>query len=291
MLIYNGAAGNNDLASSLTTAVAELHPFIDELTLLKTKAKGDAERFCSERGETHDLVIIMGGDGTVHECVNGLIHLNHPPEIFILPTGTCNDFARALNIPLKLNAACKVFSDAKAKKVDIGLVNDRAFSNFLGVGLITKASEGTNSDLKGSIGKFSYFLSALQSLQGAAPFSYTLQVDGKTIQDEAVMILAMNGYFLGTTNLYHDQSKLDDGQFDLFIIREAGLGLLKNLFNKATSLEWPEEMEGIDLFQADSFSLDVTNKEEIDIDGEIYLETPAKVSLKNKALTFLSFEE
>ncbi|WP_368504301.1 diacylglycerol kinase family protein [Alkalihalophilus sp. As8PL] len=291
MLIYNGHAGSNDTATLLSEAVAGLSKHITEFTLMKTNEKGDTERLCRERGEQFDLVIIMGGDGTVHEAVNGLIHLEQSPSIFILPTGTCNDFARALNIPLKVKQACEVFQEAMVQSLDIGLVNDRAFSNFFGVGLITRASEGTNDDLKSSIGKFSYFLSAIQSLQTAESFSYSLQLDGKTVEDEAVMILAMNGSFLGTTNLYHEQTKLDDGKLELYIIREAGLALLKNLFNKARSPEWPGEMEGIEFIQADSLQLETSPIEDIDIDGEIYLETPARLSLKQKALPFLVCKE
>ncbi|WEG15383.1 diacylglycerol kinase family lipid kinase [Alkalihalophilus pseudofirmus] len=289
MLIYNGSAGSNDIKASLAEAVEGLESYINELTLMKTLKKGDAETFCLERASQFDLIIIMGGDGTVHECVNGLIKLKESPPIFILPTGTCNDFARSLNIPLKIDAACEAFEEAKMIQSDIGTVNGRAFSNFFGVGLITKASEGTNDDLKQSIGKFSYFVSALQSMQQAAPFSYTLKTKEGVENDEAVMILAMNGHSLGTTSLYHEKSSLTDGLLDIYLIREAGLSLLKNLFNKATSPTFPDEMEGIDFIQTSSFELEIEQKEEVDIDGEIYLETPASVHLDQKSLPFLSF--
>ncbi|ERN53741.1 diacylglycerol kinase family lipid kinase [Alkalihalophilus marmarensis] len=289
MLIYNGSAGSNDIKASLAEAVEGLESYINELTLMKTLKKGDAETFCLERASQFDLIIIMGGDGTVHECVNGLIKLKESPPIFILPTGTCNDFARSLNIPLKIDAACEAFEETKMIQSDIGTVNSRAFSNFFGVGLITKASEGTNADLKQSIGKFSYFVSALQSMQQAAPFSYTLKTKEGIENDEAVMILAMNGHSLGTTSLYHEKSSLTDGLLDIYLIREAGLSLLKNLFNKVTSPTFPDEMEGIDYIQTSSFELEIKRKEEVDIDGEIYLETPAIVRIDQKTLPFLSF--
>lgn len=55
-----------------------------------------------------DIVIVLGGDGTVHECVNGLAPLDRRPILSILPAGTCNDFAQALMIPLNMKQAAEL---------------------------------------------------------------------------------------------------------------------------------------------------------------------------------------
>lgn len=56
---------------------------------------------------SYEIIISLGGDGTLHEVINGIAELNNPPLIGILPDGTCNDFARSLKIPLNLKEAAE----------------------------------------------------------------------------------------------------------------------------------------------------------------------------------------
>lgn len=288
LLIYNGNAGNKEISKNLNQIVGTLAQNIRELTLLQTKKKGDSERYCKERASEFDLLIIMGGDGTVHECINGLMELEDPPIVSIIPTGTCNDFSRSLLIPQTITEAAELIHSGKVESIDIGQCNDRYFSNFFGVGLITEASEATNSNLKSSIGKFSYFISALQSLKKATSFSFSLKTDKEQFEGEAVMILAMNGYFLGTTNLQQDDSKLNNGLLEIYLVRESGLNLIRNMYNKAFSDDWTRDTAGIDLIRASSFELETDEKLDVDMDGEIYLKTPANVSILNKHLKFIT---
>ncbi len=288
LLIYNGNAGKADILSYLGEIVEIIAPNINELTLLQSKEKGDPERYCRWRAGEFDLLIIVGGDGTVHECINGLMEVKNPPVVSIIPTGTCNDFSRSLAITQTSSEAAKLITTGTLQSIDIGKANDRYFSNFFGVGLITEASEGTDSNLKNSIGKFSYFISALQSLKKATPFSFSLKTDKDHFEGEAVMILAMNGYFLGTSNLHLDETKLDDGLLEIYLIRESGLNLFKNMYNKAFSDDWTKETEGIDLIRTTVFHLETDRPLDVDMDGEIYSNTPANVSIVNKQLSFIT---
>ncbi|MCY9389815.1 acylglycerol kinase family protein, partial [Bacillus haynesii] len=72
-----------------------------------TRKKRDAFEFCREIGEDIGQLFILGGDGTVHECINGISRLQTKPDIGILPGGTCNDFSRALRIPQNIEKAAE----------------------------------------------------------------------------------------------------------------------------------------------------------------------------------------
>ena len=287
LLIYNGSAGQADIGEQLSTMTRILAPEIGELTLLQTKEKGDAERYCRERAEAVDLLLILGGDGTVHECINGLGALEQPPVVGILPGGTCNDFSRTLGMPQQLVQAAEAVVAGRTLAIDVGVMNDRFFSNFYGIGLITDTSENINSELKGKIGKLSYFLSALQTVRAAESFSFELETDQGTLTGEAVMILVANGGFIGTNQLPDVDNRLTDGLLDVYIIREAGLPLLLELLSQKTSKQWNPESSSIDYLQSSRVTIRTDEPKRADTDGEVYMETPAELSLLPQRLTFI----
>lgn len=291
LLVYNAQAGQakiNDILKEITNVLAAKYQV---LTMVQTVEKGDGERICRERGGVYDHLFIVGGDGTVHECVNGLMEVTEPPVVGILPAGTCNDFSRSLGIPQSIGEAAEVIKAGQTRACDIGSCNKRYFTNFAGLGLITTVSEETNSTLKNSVGKLSYFISALQSLKKADPFSFTLQTaENDKRSGEAVMILAMNGYSLGTANFHLPDSKLDDSLLELYIIQESGLKLLKNMYYKTFIEDWTKEAEGIELIRTSSFLVTTAEKMDIDMDGEIYHTSPASITLLPQKLTFFTNE-
>ena len=287
MLVYNGNAGQRQAAELLGTVTGILAPDIRELVLVQTLEAGDGEKICRERGEEFELVLIMGGDGTVHECVNGLASLSAPPLIGVLPAGTCNDFARSLNLSVELAEAAKQLMQGNRKKLDVGMAGDRVFTNFFGIGLITEASENINSGLKGTLGRLSYFISTLQTVRTAEPFRYRMVWDGGTQQDEAVMIYVSNGRYLGTQALPFSFEALTDGRLDVLIIREAGLPLLKELLSRKEEGEWEPKNDSIQYFQTSFLKLQTDQPMKADTDGEKYLETPADLTIRSRPLEFL----
>ncbi|MFC9777058.1 diacylglycerol/lipid kinase family protein [Paenibacillus chitinolyticus] len=291
ILIHNGSAGQAEAGSKLGAVIGPLAAGVEELTLVQTKEPGDAERICRERGEETNLLLVLGGDGTVHECVNGLAPLADPPVVGILPGGTCNDFSRALYIPQELGRAAEALMQGRTRPVDIGRANDRYFSNFFGIGLITDASVNINPQLKGTIGKLSYFISTLQTAASADPFRFTLEHDSGRADGEAVMLFVANGRFLGTRPLPLAADALYDGVLDVAIIREAGLPLLKELFKIKNFGEWDSEKSSFEFIRTTSLKLTTDQPMQADMDGEIYAHTPASISILDKKLTFLVGEE
>lgn len=290
MLIYNGNAGQQEISSLLGAVTGILAAEIHELVLYGTRERGEGEKVCRERGAEYDLVLIMGGDGTVHECVNGLASLKSPPVIGVIPAGTCNDFARSLNLPVDAAEAAAQLMKDRRQTLDVGWANGRVFANFFGVGLITETSENINPELKGTLGRLSYFISTLQTVRSAEPFRYRLKYDGQQLEDEAVMIYVSNGRYLGTQPLPFAEEALRDGELDVLIIRQAGLPLLKELLSRKEKGAWEPREDSIRYFTASELSLSTDGPLKADMDGEIYLETPAELTVRPRALSFLTGE-
>ncbi|WP_052366225.1 diacylglycerol kinase family protein [Geomicrobium sp. JCM 19055] len=185
-IIYNEHAGqaNDHLSIEQIKAQIESHDF--QLKLCPTSKPGDGERIAKETGKDVDTLFIFGGDGTVHECINGIPSLQNRPNLAVLPGGTCNDFARTLGISMNLEEAIDQVCTGTTKTVDVPKMNDRYFLNFFAVGLIADTSENINEELKATIGRLSYFWSALQTVTNPTYYTYTLTSDDLHLTGEAL---------------------------------------------------------------------------------------------------------
>lgn len=100
---------------------------------------------CLQSGPPPDCVVACGGDGTIQEVVNALMSLreelsDHLPRLGIVPAGRCNDFARALGIPIASEDAANVLASGTARTVDLGSVNGRYFCTVATVGVDAEIS-------------------------------------------------------------------------------------------------------------------------------------------------------
>ncbi|NUU77134.1 diacylglycerol/lipid kinase family protein [Paenibacillus xylanilyticus] len=288
LLIHHNHAGKASRVDAVGTAAGVLAPAVRELVIVRTDESGEGEALCRERGEQFDVVFILGGDGTVHECVNGLADLQNPPLIGVLPGGTCNDFARSLGLSPDVETAARQMLEGHAVSIDIGRANDRVFTNFFGIGLISDTSQNINSNLKGTLGKLSYFISTLQTINNTKPFHYEMEADGKTMEGEAVMIYAANGRFLGTNSLPFAPDALQDGELDVLVIHETGIPLLREILSHKPEGDWQPQNESISYLKASTLKLRTDAPMSADTDGELYMKTPAELSVLAGHLTFLT---
>ncbi|OIK10901.1 YegS/Rv2252/BmrU family lipid kinase [Bacillus sp. MUM 13] len=288
LLIYNQNAGGGKLEKNLGECLPVLSCNIEEFLVIQTKEAGDAERICGEYGEDMDVVFVLGGDGTVHECVNGLSVLNKRPILGILPGGTCNDFSRTLNLPQKIGKAAEEMMSGRIKEVDVGRAGDRYFLNFWGIGLIADTSSNIDEHEKNLFGKIGYFLSALRTLGDNEPFSFTMEYDGKTIEDEAIMILVLNGKYIGTNLLPFPLIDSQDGVMDIVILKKSNIGVFKELLAmKRMAAESADPDSGVWYLQASDIKIQTSKEMEADTDGEIYLKTPADIQVLQNHLPML----
>lgn len=152
LLIHNGNAGNKHIEKALGAVVPVLSQALDEVIVRQTKKKDDAYYFCQSIDDSVDTVFILGGDGTVHQCINGISALERKPAVGILPGGTCNDFSRVLGIPQNLAKAAEALVSGKNKRRCMS--DERAlFFKFLGDRSDYRNVESNQRNLKSIIGK------------------------------------------------------------------------------------------------------------------------------------------
>lgn len=178
--------------------------------------------------EGFEVVVAVGGDGTTHEVVNGLMSAAEGREagtLGIIPVGSGSDFANTVGVPADLRAACRRLSDGGVRVVDVGRVTlpgqcSRYFDNTVNVGfggIVTIESRKVKR-LRGIALYLPVVLKTVFLYYKAPPL--TIEYDGQALTLPAVMLSVANGPREGGGFLVAPQARPDDGLFDLCIVRE-----------------------------------------------------------------------
>lgn len=224
-----GRAGK--LWPPLLPAVAERFP---GLVVRATRAPGDGEVIGREWAQIYpsSSVIVVGGDGTLHEAVNGLVLAGWRGSLGVIPAGTGNDFARNSGLPLRADQAMAGIGHWVPRPVDLGrirftdqsgIARERLFLNAVSLGVSPRANRLAHSIKTILPGRFSYAISGVLALFLAGRGSYTVRHDGVVVlSGEALNITVANGASFGGGMLISPGSKLDDGVLDQVVIGPVG---------------------------------------------------------------------
>lgn len=279
LLLYNGNAGKDNIDKKLKQTLPVLSMAIKELRVVQTETVEELKEHCKRYAENVELLIILGGDGTIHEVVNAIAPLEKRPIIGILPGGTSNDFSRTLGFPQNLNAAAETIVTGKSMVVDLAKADDNYYLNFWGIGLIADTSENIDADEKSNFGILSYFISSIRTLNQSTNFTYKIQAEDRKEEGEAVLIGVFNGRFIGTRQIALPSIKPDDGKLDVIIVKNSSLASFRELLSIVNPYTEVTEFEEVIHFQTDKIRVETENPMGVDMDGEIYRQTPSEIEV------------
>ena len=202
-----------------------------EVEAIDTERRDHATQICREAaGGNYDLVVAFGGDGTVNEAANGLLGSETP--LSCLPGGATNVFHRTLGIPGDVVDATEhllaLADDFRPRKVDLGMVNDRAFVFSSGVGLDASVVERVDAHprLKARLGPYYYSWAAISTFNRrylVKPPRMTVTVGDETV--DAVTVIAQNSdpftYFGSRPIRVCEDAGLDSGSISVGVLRKA----------------------------------------------------------------------
>jgi diacylglycerol kinase (ATP) len=235
-------------------------------------------------GPTADLVIVCGGDGTVAAAALGAQQAGLP--IGILPLGTANDLARTLALPLDLDAAAEVIARGRTRRIDLGLVNGRAFFNVASVGLSAELARRLTGSEKQRWGRLAYAVGALKVATGARPFRATIErcgASGDRTRVRTLQIAVGNGRYYGGGQVVHAQAQIDDGRLDLYSLSPKAvwkLALLFADFRSGRHGAWDEVLTA----RCTDFWLRTDEPMPVNTDGDLLTETPAHFTVQPEAV-------
>ena len=220
LFLYNTHAGKGLLKSRLA-AVQDALAADWDVTIHPTRGAGDATAVAAARAGEFDRIVCSGGDGTLHEVVAGLMGRENRPEVGYIPAGTTNDFAKNLSLPRGMEAMARVAAAGVPRPVDIGSFNDRYFIYVAAFGAFTEVAYDTPQELKNTFGHLAYVMAGIASLPSITPYHLKLEYDGQTIEDDFFYGMVCNTYSVGgIKNLPTDRVDLDDGLFEVILVRK-----------------------------------------------------------------------
>jgi YegS/Rv2252/BmrU family lipid kinase len=188
----------------------------DEVEIYYTKCAGDAFESAKRYAQKNfDIVVAVGGDGTVNEIAGALINAN--TVLGLVPIGSGNGLARDLHIPLKVCDAVNLLREGKITTIDVCYFNDHPYLCTAGVGYDAAVSKAFAQSHKR--GFLAYLISALKVYIKMKPDVYKLTVDGVETAHKAFDITFANAGQFGNNAYISPLADLHDNLIDVVVIR------------------------------------------------------------------------
>jgi diacylglycerol kinase (ATP) len=238
--ILNPAAGRGraqrawrQVAPALRDAGLTLHTVVEERPQLAIDLAAEAAR------AGVDVIAAVGGDGTIHEVVNGILTSGADPRpaLAIIPGGTGNDFARGVGIPRDPLTAGRLLVHGARRRVDAGQVNDRYFVGIAGVGFDAEVAARVNRWPKWVSGTSVYVAAILYMLIAYRCVPTRLVLDGQAQHLRLFLVAVANTAWYAGGMYMAPPARPDDGVLEVITARDLGkietLGLLPKVFSGA----------------------------------------------------------
>lgn len=222
-LLINPTAGRGAAGRRLPRIVELLESAGIDTRVIESTAVGDVETLAGELVHSGcRQLIVTGGDGSVHEAVNGILAGGGDAALGVIPAGTGNDFAKAASITLDWESATRHLADrivagGDARRIDLGRMNDRYFANGAGIGLDAKVTKIARS-YRVPIGDLVYLLAIFRTmLDDIATPEIRIESDGLDWDGPLTLANVSNGPWIGGMFHIAPMAVNDDGRLELLV--------------------------------------------------------------------------
>ena len=288
LMIVNPTAGKTKSRSPLFDAAAVLSQAGYLLSIHNTAFPGDAAQTAATVGKDYDVVVAVGGDGTLNQVASGLMTLEDRPLLGYLAQGSTNDFAASLQIPSDPAAAAALIAKGLPRKLDIGRWNERCFVYVASFGAFTQASYSAPQSAKNVLGHLAYLLEGVKDLNTLRPYRIRLTADGEVLDGEYLFGAICNSTSIGgLMHLNADQVILDDGKFEMLLIpKPKSPAELPNLILNLLDQEY--SYEGLVFRHVSTIHVETAENLPWSLDGEYAPSTPSiDIVNRQQSLTML----
>lgn len=238
LFIYNPRSGKGVVREQLSYIIEEFSKEDYEIVVHPTIGPRDATRITQEFGDSFNLIVCSGGDGTLDEVVTGMQTGRFTRPLGYIPAGSTNDYAASLGIPRKMTRAARAILEGTVYQCDLGRLNDSYFVYVAAFGAFVEVSYDTPQDMKNLLGHAAYVIKAMQSLNTLK--AYHLRYESAEGSGEGDFLYGMItnsdsvGGFKGITGR---DVTLNDGVFEVNLIRMPALAveypaIVNSLLNK-----------------------------------------------------------
>jgi len=262
--IVNPISGTNSKQAIVRLIPKYLNRTEFESEILYTQYAGHAAELAKESASKGiDIVVAVGGDGTVNEVARSLVHSE--TALGIIPCGSGNGLARHLYIPMNAVGALEILAQCNIERLDYGIINDHPFFCTCGVGFDAFVSEKFAQS--GKRGLLTYIENTLREGVKYKPETYTVEIDGRTEKYKAFLIACGNASQYGNNVFITPGASMSDGLMDVTIMEPFPVieapQIAIQLFNKTI-----KNNSRIKTFQCKEIKIQRENEGVVHFDGD-----------------------
>jgi YegS/Rv2252/BmrU family lipid kinase len=203
----------------LPEALKLLRPRFGRVPVYPVSEPGDAQTLTAELAGEVDVLLVFGGDGTVHEVANGLPPTGRDgPLVVLLPAGTGNDLARAIGVPPDPVAAAAELDDARPRLLDLLDCGPRRAANGINAGFAAAATDELSPGVKRVLGPAAYVVGGVRAGLNPPTWPARVEVDGRVVSGEALAVVVGNGGSFGGGRWLIPDADVCDGLLDVLVV-------------------------------------------------------------------------
>lgn len=283
-LIANPAAGRGRSEATIARVRDLLKGRGVRFDLELTKGPRDAANIARKALEEFDVIVAVGGDGTINEIIPGMLFSEKP--LGIVPAGSGNDLIKSVGVPNNISKAVDILLRGNAGLIDVGKINGTYFANGVGIGFDAAVNRASYTIDHSKRGFFLYFCALLKTLgkYDAVPLKITMN---NTVLDQDIFLLTVgNGTTVGGGFRLTPYAKIDDALLDVTIVKPLRVPVLLWHLPKVFLGTIDRVKRYATLLKTEKLVVEAAGPVPIHVDGEIFGngETRFEIEVVPKAL-------
>jgi diacylglycerol kinase (ATP) len=231
--------------------------------IVYTTGVAHARKLAAEAAVEYDIIVAVGGDGTVNEIASALVGTD--TVLGVIPFGSGNGLSRFLSIPMDIEGAIKNLNNHRVETIDAGKVNGKYFFNMAGMGFDAHISEVFSHDKKRGFG--AYIKSSFREITNYRSETYQLDIDGKAYTKQAFMLSFANSSQYGNNAHISPRASVQDGLLDVCVVKPFPLYMFimmgLRMFTKTT-----EGSQYVEIIRGKQITVKREKEGPIHLDGE-----------------------
>lgn len=289
LFIINPIAGGGKAKTLIPLIEDKMNKNKKKFHMITSKKPKEAITIAEENVDKYDVLVAVGGDGTVNEVAKGIINRGRG-VLGIIPGGTGNDMARSLNIPMDQEEAIDTILKGNKKIVDIGKANSYSFLNIASIGFDAEVVINNERIKKKIKSHISYIISVVYTLLNYKSKKTKIEIDGEVFEENILLMAVGNGKYYGGGMKILPMAKLDDGYLHICLISDIGRLKLLYLFPTIFKGNHINHTKYVRTYTGKKVKIRGEKELPLNIDGDVITARQVEFSLEDKKLTVINKE-
>ena len=221
LVVYNTFSGRSDVSKRIDYISERLKTKYELVECFASCGVNSIKEYIINYAADFDLLVAVGGDGTVNEAVNGLMQLQRRPIFAYIPSGTCNDTGKNLGLNKNIRKSVDIILEGEKVRMDVSKINEQYFIYGLAAGNLSDVSYAITHKAKKRFGRLAYYLNAIKSFVDDKTIDIKIKFDDCELKGKFFLFLATNSRYLASMRLrYKSRQYLNEGKLKITLIRK-----------------------------------------------------------------------